>query len=477
MNSLNLYSYVQAYDDLKESDFQKYNQCFQINNRIRRTEMEDLMKFTSQLKEANASAALVNNFYVGYSIQQISKEFDLLRIGTNMVLNIELKRISTKEKVLKQLVQNEHYLKFLDLPIKNFTYVAKQNVLYELIGNELVEVNFDRIVHLLQLQHVRQIESLDNLFDPVNYLISPMEKPHAFMDGEYFLTAGQTTFKSEIISAINGDIIGIEGGAGTGKTLLIYDIAKTLISQGHSVLLVQVNPIQKGQQDLIDYYQWSIVQMEAVNLNQLTNYDFILLDEVHLIEHPQFDILEKLLIGDNRRIICYDPQHYFNGSAALKFIEKRFNVKKYEMKVIIRYNKEIYSFINSLFDRRYPIGNFSDYKDITVQYFHERADAESYMQLMQIDGWKIIDMSTDKLIQESSQKDIIGQEFNKVVALIDDNFYYKSNGRLSCRDFDSPIETPIKILYQAVTRTKKSLQLIIVRNVELMNYIFSGIGK
>mgnify|MGYP003560104657 FL=1 len=113
MQSINLYSFVQAYNDLKEQDFYQYIQRFNINGRLRRTEIEDLTKLTEQLKLANASAALVQSFYFGYAIQQISKEFDLLRIGTNMVLNVELKRISTEERVLKQLLQNEYYLRFV----------------------------------------------------------------------------------------------------------------------------------------------------------------------------------------------------------------------------------------------------------------------------------------------------------------------------------------------------------------------------
>lgn len=471
MHSVNLYSLVQAYKDLKEKDFYQYIRRFNMKERIRRTEIEDLTKLTEQLKLANASAALVQSFYFGYAIQQISKEFDLLRIGTNMVLNVELKRISTKDRVLKQLLQNEYYLRFLNVPIKSFTYVAKQNTLYELVGDELQVVPFERLVHVLQMQHVRHIDSLDDLFDPVHYLISPTERPHAFMDNEYFLTAHQTTFKNEILQAINGEIIGIEGGAGTGKTLLLYDIAKTLIQRGFKTLLVQVNPLQKGQADLIEYYNWRILQLTETANEALDTYDFILMDEVHLIEEPQFELLHHILAANSKRIICYDPQDYFNGSEALHFLEEHFTLKKYEMKVIIRYNKEIYSFINSLFDRRYPFER--DYKDISIQYFNCREDAESYMQLMHIEGWKIVDVSTNKLLEESSPKDIIGQEFNQVVALIDNHFYYKRNGRLSCKDLESPHERPIKVLYQAVTRTRKSLKLVIVNNVELMNYVLS----
>lgn len=472
MKSINLYSFVQSYESLKETYFLKYIKQYNIEGRIRKTELQDLSKLTEQLKKVNASAALVQSFYYGYSIQQISKEFDLLRIGTNMVLNVELKRISTKERVLKQLMQNKYYLRFLNVPIKSFTYVAKSNTLFELVGEELQVVSFDRLVHVLQMQRVRQVETLDDLFDPVNYLISPLEQPHAFMEDEYFLTASQTTFKNEILKTVNGEIIAIEGGAGTGKTLLLYDLAKTFIKNKKRVLVVQVNPLRKGQLDLMEHYGWYICRLDQVADMDLDAFDFILTDEVHLIEHPQFQLLQKLMASTCKKIICYDPQNYFNGSEALAYIEGLYTLKKFEMKVIIRYNKEIYSFINSLFNREYPYKSHP-FKDISVQYFNNRSDAESYIQFMHIEGWKIIDVSTDKLLEESTPKDIIGQEFNQVVALIDEHFYYKKNGRLSCKDLESPLEMPIKTLYQAVTRTRKKLQLVIVNNIELMTYILS----
>ncbi|EUJ18396.1 hypothetical protein MAQA_09229 [Listeria aquatica FSL S10-1188] len=40
-------------------------------------------------------------FFLGYKIPQIGEEFDLLRLGKNYHLNIELKSEASEEKILK----------------------------------------------------------------------------------------------------------------------------------------------------------------------------------------------------------------------------------------------------------------------------------------------------------------------------------------------------------------------------------------
>lgn len=68
-----------------------------------------------------------DGFFVGYTIGQIGKEFDLLTFGSDLTINIEIKselKVAKKEeKILKQLRVNNYYLKFLGRPLRLFTYV------------------------------------------------------------------------------------------------------------------------------------------------------------------------------------------------------------------------------------------------------------------------------------------------------------------------------------------------------------------
>lgn len=119
---INLFSLLNAKEDLYETNFIQYLEQFGINPRIRTSEFYDLHAFVEELRKKSKVIHIYNGYYVGYMIKQIGKEFDLLRIGKDCVINIELKREGNVEKITKQLVQNRHYLKFLDVDVYNFTY-------------------------------------------------------------------------------------------------------------------------------------------------------------------------------------------------------------------------------------------------------------------------------------------------------------------------------------------------------------------
>ncbi len=73
-------------------------------------------------------------------------------------------------------------------------------------------------------------------------MISPFNTTNKFIEGKYFLTKHQEIIKNEIIKAIETNnqkkIFSISGTAGTGKTLLTYDIAKELHNIGKDVTII-----------------------------------------------------------------------------------------------------------------------------------------------------------------------------------------------------------------------------------------------
>lgn len=230
MKAIHLQSLLDAYKDLSESAFLQYTQQFDMD-KMRTNELDDLNMLITEL--ASAGAAQLHQFFVGYRIKQISKEFDLLRIGKNYIVNIELKSESTEHRILKQLKQNVYYLKFLEVDILSFTFVSSTKTLYQLKDEKLIKVSFLHLLQVLENQQARMLTNIDDVFDPINYLVSPFELPHAFINGEYFLTSPQMTFKREILDLVeqNTSVV-IDGAPGTGKTLLTYDLVKTWKKQG-----------------------------------------------------------------------------------------------------------------------------------------------------------------------------------------------------------------------------------------------------
>ena len=89
--------------------------------------------------------------------------------------------------------------------------------------------------------------------------------------------------------------------------------------------------------------------------------------------------------------------------------------------------------------------------------------------------WKYIYLSTslhtqEKLSQvkfssDTSSHQAIGQEWDNIVIIITEDFYYTEEGRLSykARAYYNPLET----LFQALTRVRKRLKLIIINNPDI----------
>ena len=95
-------------------------------------------------------------------------------------------------------------------------------------------------------------EIIDELFNPSDYLVSPFNTTRKFLNNEYFLTHQQEELKTKVIESLNSSeiakFISITGGAGTGKTLLIYDIAKQLKEKGKKALIIHCGYLNDGQE-------------------------------------------------------------------------------------------------------------------------------------------------------------------------------------------------------------------------------------
>ena len=73
---------------------------------IKDYELNGIESFVNELLKIKNSITIVNNYYLGYSIPQIGKEFDLLRFGDNYIINIEIKTESSIDKIFTHQQQN-----------------------------------------------------------------------------------------------------------------------------------------------------------------------------------------------------------------------------------------------------------------------------------------------------------------------------------------------------------------------------------
>ena len=91
MNAINLY-FLSRIEDREE--FALYEKRLSMRPQllsVREHERASLASFVSYASASGASLQDFDSFYYNYSIPQIGKEFDLLKITPNYILNIELK--------------------------------------------------------------------------------------------------------------------------------------------------------------------------------------------------------------------------------------------------------------------------------------------------------------------------------------------------------------------------------------------------
>jgi len=489
MKEINLLSLVQAFKNLDISQLRRYFKIFDISPKA--NELEDIESFVNKLSQVYNYIGVLDGYFLGYKIPQIDKEFDLLRFGDDYVVNVELKSQHTGVKIYKQLIRNQYYLSFLDKPVYSFTYVSNEKQLYTLDGNDkIVEADVKELFELLVNQNVKEINNIDSLFNPSNYLVSPFNSTDVFMEGKYFLTHQQEDVKNQCLKLLNkkGEtFISISGKAGTGKTLLTYDIAKEYISKGEKVLIIHCANLNAGQFRLIDEYKWVISPIRLFREYTLSDYSLIILDEVQRIYPKQLAaIIQSTQKNKGNCIFSFDKNQCLNveekNNNIPNFIENVTHPKVFQLTDKIRTNKEIASFIIALFDKSKPIENVGR-ANIELNYFLDNKGAKKYLNFLEEKSWKIINYTPDRIHtydyeqynihSANSTHQVIGQEFDKVVAVIDSGFCYKGK--------DLTIAKPTfynqaLMLLQIMTRTRKKISLVIINNEEILDRCLEILG-
>lgn len=483
LKRVNIQSLLQAKDSLKEDSFKGFLEYYGI--KIKNAEIEDLRILAESLKDIGCGIGALDRFYVGYKIPQIGKEFDLLRFGRECIINIELKNNSTEDKIKKQLIRNKYYLNFIGRAVYAFTFVSESQELYFLRDDEQLEkIKVDYLAELLRNKEVVDSEVPDALFNPSDFLVSPFNSTKKFLAGEYFLTNQQEEVKNLIIDSIKSSqaetFISIIGSAGTGKTLLTYDIAKHFIGSNRKSLIIHCGQLNDGHAELI-LNGWVIASIKSYRNHDLANYDLVIIDEAQRIYPAQLDaIIEKVRVEKCCCIFSHDKLQTLSDSEEKRDVSAKIGsinqLTKYQLTDKIRTNKEIAVFIKMLFNKNRFLP-LSSNGNIEINYFGTTEDAKSYLDALDENKWEILRFTPSQYNKEHhvnyseasnrTSHEVIGQEFDGVAVTIDRYFSYHDNGRLIYTG--GTYYAPSKMLFQNITRARKKLNLVIIGNEELLN--------
>lgn len=103
------------------------------------------------------------------------------------------------ETISTRMRKQHYYLKFLKKELRIFTYIEDEGFYYynsEYDSAEPIEVQ--TVIDMLVNQHVDFDIAPDRLFNPLNYLVSHINKIKRLMSDEYFLTPDQAKKKGNI---------------------------------------------------------------------------------------------------------------------------------------------------------------------------------------------------------------------------------------------------------------------------------------
>ncbi len=494
---INIYLLSRVRDEESFRILEDYQSQKNEKSRIQYHEMESLRRLVNRLTDAGLTVDEMDRFYYGYHIPRIGKEFDLLKLTGNAVVNIELKSQEVPEdQILKQLLKNRYYLSHLGRRLYLYTVVTNTMRCYRLtVNDELAATDIGEIAGTLKKLKRPITEPIDDLFKSSEYLVSPSRTPEKFIQGAYFLTQAQEQVKKDVLGGIEkasgGAFFHVYGRTGTGKTLMIYDIAKTLARIG-SVLILQYGELKDGQRKISEEIKGLTIRPSA-SLDDPSfstcEYSFVLADEAQRLTPAEY---EKLLYQAKKNeqicIFSTDKEQILTAAEAENDIEKRIGeltlAGSYELTERIRMNKELYSFILCLKKPARRKDQALKFTSVDLNYADTTQEAQNILEYYRERGYVFINYAKtageyDPFSEYEEDFDVlhvIGSEYEKVVMLMDGSFYYDENGYLQGIPYPNPDYLYPNLFYQGITRVREKLSLIILKQPDLFRQI-SGILK
>ena len=495
MKAINIYTYSRIQEDMA-TEFENILSKRSKKLKVKPQEFDAIRSLVNMLLGIGVEIKDFEIFFLSFTIEQIGKEFDLIKLDKdNLVLNIELKSEEVGvEAIQNQLEKNRYYLKHLAPDVRLYTFVETGKELYKYTSKGLQLVGVEDLKDTMQLFQESLGENLESLFQANSYLISPLNSHQKFMYGDYFLTNQQHDIKKKIVDLIllndKEYVLGITGKAGTGKTLLLYDIIKEIAERGENCCLIHSGILCDGHRILSAKWDnvtiFSAKELNGDGVENLKRYQFIFVDESQRIYSSTFEKIIKEVISESKTVIfAYDyaqslsiTEEERNIPAKLQKIDG-FTV--YTLSNKIRTSKEIASFTRTMMNLNNRARGYMDYSDIDVLFANNIEEAKRLINLYDEKGYIFISYTQSMYYRNSidlypnnyDTHHVIGQEYDKVMIMMDKNFRYDKERRIQGKEHPNPDLLFYKLLYQAISRAREKLCVLIVENYKLFSDILN----
>ena len=429
--------------------------------KMREWELDSMKAFVREL-ETHMDEVYALWFFYSFQIPRLGKEFDLLQIREDQIVNVELKSGAVSDEALrKQLIQNRYYLAVQGKTIRSYTYISSQNRLVRLTNHDhLADTDWEQLCSELQNESEDYKGNAEALFQAELFLISPLTEPSRFLKKEYFLTAQQKDIERQILRRIRTERSGYYwflGLPGTGKTLLLYDIAMKL-SARQKVCMIHCGTSGQEWKKLHERLLriiW-ISDSQITEETKLDEYSAVLVDEAHLLSQ---DVLHRIVNLAGRRPVVFssDDESPVSPEEADQSIKQELEnlaeVWMFRLTNRIRTNAELSTFIQNMMHlperkvtRHFP--------NVIVFYANDNQEAENLIQDAKEQGYQLL-----------SEHMVTGKTPDCLAVMLDEQYFYDKNQYLRSENHT------VRKLFHQLNGAKEKLMLIVKNNVPLYDVL------
>ena len=492
MKPVNIYALTRINDGNSLSRLERQLSGRDSLLKIKTWETDGLRLFCEELSKVMDNA-FETEFYYSFVMPKLGKEFDLIRINDEYIINVELKSGNVSdEAIIRQLKQNRYYLATTGLPVFYFTFISSMGRLVRLSNTgRLVDTDFTELAGLIDRQEDCFEGDIEELFSEDKYIISPLSDPDRFLRGDYFLTFQQRDIKHQLVKNLsykdkdgNLTVRGFTGYPGTGKTLLLYDTAMFL-SQKERVCLLHLGPKTMELDRLnsilkrIDFYYWG-ADLEKIKQEKYTT---IFVDEGHkLTQHllneivSLADVLKAPIIVSYNREDAVCPEE--RGGSGTGLIESMPGFTGFKLTNRIRLNNELSAFIRCIVHASEPYHKH-DFPSVSLSYASNEDETDKLIKYYIDCGYTYI--------KETEEGDIglvvgeaVSKEFAGVVMILNENFYYDEQRYLRAKNISNPEDmagSRVRDLFHGLSRAKKNIAIVVKNNGPVFEEILSILQK
>ena len=424
--------------------------------KMREWELDSLKNLVDQLENRMPDVCGLRFFY-SFQIPRLGKEFDLLQIKEDQIVNIELKSGAVSEEAMRrQLLQNRYYLSVLGKPIRSYTYISSQNRLVRLTNHDhLADTDWEQLCSELQNESEDYKGNAEALFQAELFLISPLTEPSRFLKKEYFLTAQQRDIERQILKKIRLERTGyywFQGLPGTGKTLLLYDMAMKL-SVRQQVCLIHCGEAVEQWKVLHERLRRGKYLADSqITSDLLSGASAVLVDEAHLLSQEKLEYLLRYC-GNRPVIFSSDYENMLSPEeldrAAVHALEQISGIQSFRLTNRIRTNAEISSFIQNMMclperkkGRHFP--------HVTVLYANDDREADVLLSDAQHQGYQ-------EILNEAEPAICAG----RLAMVLDQRYFYDRQNYLRSED------RSVRRLFHQLNGAKEELLLVVKQNEPL----------